>query len=168
MTVTSSQTSCPIADRRPKNSANLPSLASSSFFQVFRARCPSFHPSGSDEQVYDIRTLSAELHQCHPETHSRLPGRGHQFTMMKVDGVGMRYLHVIFHVSQNRKMITRMQTTTTMVTTQSRIVESVFSSFSWRVVLAGNLHYEVSLEEKLYHEGHRTCFFDEKEANRLF
>jgi hypothetical protein len=51
--------------------------------------------------------------------------------MMKVDGCGMRYLHVIFHVSQNMKMITRMQTTTTMVISQSRIVESVLSSFPW-------------------------------------
>lgn len=46
------------------------------------------------------------------------------------------------------------------------MVESVLSSFFWRVVLTDNLHYEVSLEEKLYHVRHRICFFDEEEANR--
>ena len=90
------------------------------------------------------------------------------FKMMKVDGDGMRDLHVIFHASQNRKMKTRMQTTTRMVISQSRIVESGFLSFPWRAVLTDNLLYEASLQENLCDARHGTCFFDGEEANGLF
>ena len=92
------------------------------------------------------------------------------FNMMKVDGDGMRDLHVIFHASQKRKIMTRMQTATKMVISQSRIIESGFSSFSCGVVLSDVPLYKLSLQEDLYHAPHCGEFFDgleEEEANGL-
>jgi hypothetical protein len=95
------------------------------------------------------------------------------FNMMKVDGDGMRDLHVIFHASQKRKIMTRMQTATKMVISQSRIIESGFSSFSCGVVYSATplyKFYKFSLQENLYHARHCGCSIDgvEEEANGLF